>query len=112
LHEAEALSIAECAAMSAAAGANGVQLLCGQTYSMHPNIQLMHDVVRSGKLGRLISVNSWLSTDWLLKPRDEEELDESLGGGVVYRHGPHLIDTVRLLGGGRLRRVSGAAMPS
>src|SRR5580700_6527265 len=34
-----------------------------------------------------------------------EELDEALGGGVVYRHAPHLIDTVRLLGGGKLRSV-------
>src|SRR5215813_7740909 len=41
----------------------------------------------------------------LLKPRMPEELDETLGGGVVYRHAPHLIDTVRLLGGGRVRSV-------
>jgi phthalate 4,5-cis-dihydrodiol dehydrogenase len=47
-------------------------------------------------------------TDWLLKPRVSEETDEALGGGVVYRHAPHLIDTVRLLGGGRLRSVRAA----
>jgi phthalate 4,5-cis-dihydrodiol dehydrogenase len=65
----------------------------------------MWNVARSGELGRLISVNTWLSTDWLLKPRVPEELDESLGGGVIYRHRPHLIDTVRLLGGGNVRSV-------
>src|SRR5207245_911834 len=48
-------------------------------------------------------------TDWLIKPRVAEEVDESLGGGVVYRHAPHLIDTVRLLGGGKLRSVRAMA---
>jgi phthalate 4,5-cis-dihydrodiol dehydrogenase len=65
----------------------------------------MWTVARSGELGRLIAINSWLSTDWLLKPRVAEETDEALGGGVVYRHAPHLIDTVRLLAGGRVRSV-------
>jgi phthalate 4,5-cis-dihydrodiol dehydrogenase len=102
-----ALSVEECAAMCDAADANGVQLVCGQTFSMHPDIHAMHEIVRSGELGRLIAVNSWLSTDWLLKPRLAEELDEARGGGVVYRHGPHLIDTVRLLGGGCVRSIRG-----
>jgi phthalate 4,5-cis-dihydrodiol dehydrogenase len=81
--------------------------VCGQTFSMHPDIHAMCEIVSSGELGRLIAVNSWLSTDWLLKPRLAEELDEARGGGVVYRHGPHLIDTVRLLGGGGVRSIRG-----
>jgi phthalate 4,5-cis-dihydrodiol dehydrogenase len=100
-----ALTIEECAAMCDAAERNGVQLLCGQTFSMFPDIAAMRDVVQSGELGKLIAVNSWLYTDWLLKPRAAEELDETLGGGVIYRHGPHLIDTVRLIGGGTVRSV-------
>jgi phthalate 4,5-cis-dihydrodiol dehydrogenase len=103
-----ALGIEEARRMCEAAERNGVQLLCGQTWSMSPDIVAMCDVVRSGELGRLIAVNTWLSTDWLLKPRMPEELDESLGGGVLYRHAPHLIDTVRLLGGGRVRSVRGS----
>jgi phthalate 4,5-cis-dihydrodiol dehydrogenase len=102
-----ALSVEECVAMCEAATANGVQLVCGQTFSMHPDIHTMREIVQSGELGRLIAVNSWLSTDWLLKPRLAEELDEGRGGGVVYRHGPHLIDTIRLLGGGCVRSVRG-----
>jgi phthalate 4,5-cis-dihydrodiol dehydrogenase len=103
-----ALSVDECVAMCTAASANGVQLVCGQTFSMHPDIHLMREIVASGELGRTIAINSWLSTDWLLKPRVAEELDEARGGGVLYRHGPHLIDTVRLLGGGRVRSVRGS----
>jgi predicted dehydrogenase len=100
-----ALSVAECERMCRAADANGVKLLCGQTWSMSPDIQAMWRTARSGELGRLIAINTWLYTDWLLKPRVAEELDETLGGGVVYRHAPHLIDTVRLLGGGQVRSV-------
>jgi len=104
-----ALTVEEGERMCEASERNGVQLLCGQTWSMSPDVQAMWRVVRSGELGRLISVNTWLYTDWLLKPRVAEELDESVGGGVVYRHAPHLIDTVRLLGGGRVRSVRGTA---
>ncbi len=100
-----ALSVEECERMCDAADRAGVKLLCGQTYSMSPDIQAMWKIARSGELGRLISINTWLSTDWLLKPRVDEEIDESLGGGVVFRHSPHLIDTIRLLGGGRLRSL-------
>ena len=100
-----ALTVEECEQMCQAAERNGVKLLCGQTYSMSPDIQAMWAIARSGELGALIAINSWLSTDWLLKPRVAEEIDEALGGGVVYRHAPHLIDTIRLLGGGRVRSV-------
>ena len=104
-----ALSVEECARMCDAAERNGVQLLCGQTWSMSPDIQAMWRIAQSGELGKLIAINTWLSTDWLLKPRVAEEIDEALGGGVVFRHAPHLIDTIRLLGGGRLRSVRASA---
>src|SRR5579871_344219 len=100
-----ALSIEEAERMVTAAERQGVYMLCGHTWSLNPNIQAMNRVVKSGELGRLIALNTWLSTDWLIKPRMPEEVDESLGGGVVYRHGPHLIDTIRLLGGGMVRSV-------
>lgn len=100
-----ALDVDECEAMCIAAERNGVHLLCGQTYSMSPDVQAMWRIARSGELGRLIAINTWLHTDWLLKPRVAEEVDEALGGGVVFRHAPHLIDTIRLLGGGRVRSV-------
>jgi phthalate 4,5-cis-dihydrodiol dehydrogenase len=100
-----ALSVAEGVEMCAAADRNGVKLLCGQTYSMSPDVQALWRIASSGRLGRLIAINTWLYTDWLLKPRVSEEVDEALGGGVVFRHAPHLIDTVRLLGGGLVRSV-------
>jgi phthalate 4,5-cis-dihydrodiol dehydrogenase len=100
-----ALTVDECEQMCLAAERNDVKLLCGQTYSMSPDVHAMWQVASSGELGRLIGINCWFSTDWLIKPRVAEETDEALGGGVVFRHAPHLIDTIRLLGGGMVRGV-------
>jgi len=100
--------------MVAAAERNNVKLLCGHTYSLNPSIQAMSRIVKSGELGQLTAVATWLYSDWLLKPRMPEEVDVNLGGGVVYRHGPHIIDTIRTLGGGMVRSVramTGAWLP-
>ena len=53
-----ALNVEECARMCDAADRNGVKLLCGQTYSMSPDIQALWKVAKSGELGRLIAVNT------------------------------------------------------
>jgi phthalate 4,5-cis-dihydrodiol dehydrogenase len=100
-----ALNVEQCERMVEAAEKNGVLLSCGHTFSLSPGIQTMRRVIKSGELGRLISLSVWLYTDWMLKPRMPEEIDVTLGGGVVYRHGPHVLDSIRLLGGGMVRSV-------
>jgi phthalate 4,5-cis-dihydrodiol dehydrogenase len=100
-----ALTIEECERMVAAAERHRVKLLCGHTQSFNPAIRAMRRIIQSGELGKLCALNTWMYTDWMLRPRMPQELDLSLGGGVVYRQGPHQIDTVRLLGGGLLRSV-------
>src|SRR3954453_5168054 len=109
-----ALSVAEAERMVEAADQHGVYLLCGHTYSLNPSIQALHRIVQTGDLGRLIGLAHWMYSDWLLKPRLPQELDVTLGGGVVYRHLPHIVDSLRTLGGGRVRSVRamvGAWMP-
>jgi phthalate 4,5-cis-dihydrodiol dehydrogenase len=100
-----ALSIDECERMVEEVERRGVQLLCGHTQSFNPAIRAMRQVIKSGQLGPLRALNTWMYTDWMLRPRMPQELDLSLGGGVVYRQGPHQIDTIRLLGGGMVRSV-------
>ena len=100
-----ALSIEECKRMVEAVERHGVKLLCGHTQSFNPAIRAMRRVITSGQLGPLRALNTWMYTDWMLRPRMPQELDLSLGGGVVYRQGPHQIDTLRLLGGGLVRSV-------
>src|SRR5207302_3270945 len=48
-------------------------------------------------------------------PRLPSELDSKVGGGVLYRQGPHQIDIVRGIGGGMvksLRAIAGRWNPS
>jgi len=87
-----AISLFECDQMiSAARGAN-VRLLQGHSKIFDPPIQAIRDVVASGRLGAVMQINSWLFNDWLQRPRLKAELDPALGGGLIYRQAPHLVD--------------------
>ncbi len=96
-----AATLDECERMIAAARAAGVKLLQGHSKIFDSPIQAMADIVRSGGLGRVTHINSWLFNDWLRRPRLKEELDESLGGGLVLRQAPHLIDIATYLANAR-----------
>lgn len=102
-----ALNLQEAEAMVAAAGKNKVKLLAGHTRSFTPPIQAMRKVITSGRLGGLRAMTLLAHTDWMLRPRSTQELDPNQGGGVPYRQGPHQVDTVRVLGGGKVRSVRG-----
>lgn len=99
-----ALSVAECEQMVQAADKHGVFLSCQSSASNSP-IQEMRRIIKTGALGRITAVANWMYSDWLLKPRMPEEYDVNLGGGVVYRHGPHIVDAIRTVGGGVVRSV-------
>lgn len=100
-----ALNLEEAQQMVDSAEKNNVRLLCGHTASLMAAYQAMRGIVRSGELGELRALQVLSYTDWIFRPRMPQELDLSLGGGVVYRQGPHQVDTVRLLGGGLVRSV-------
>jgi phthalate 4,5-cis-dihydrodiol dehydrogenase len=91
--------------MTEAAEKHGVQLLCGHTASLMAANQAMRRLITSGAIGAVQAINVWSYTDWMFRPRLPQELDIRTGGGIIYRQGPHQVDTVRLLGGGRVRSV-------
>ena len=93
--------------MVKAAEKNGVKLLAGHTMSYSLPIRAMRKIITSGKLGKLRALHVMAYSDWMLRPRSSDELDFSQGGGVPWRQTPHQIDTVRVLGGGKLRSVRG-----
>src|SRR5437667_68789 len=74
-----------------------------------PDVQEIARRIASGDLGHLAAINIWSFTDWMLRARMPQEVDPKLGGGVVYRQGPHQVDTARLLGGGMVRSVRAMA---
>lgn len=100
-----ALTIEQAEGMVKAADRNAVKLMAGHTRAYTHPIRAMRKIILSGKLGKLCAINLLAYTDWMLRPRSAEELDPAQGGGIPYRQGPHQIDTIRVLGGGRLRSV-------
>jgi phthalate 4,5-cis-dihydrodiol dehydrogenase len=102
-----ALSLQQAEDMVRAADKNGVKLLAGHTMSYSLPIRAMRKIITSGRLGKLRALHVMAYSDWMLRPRSADELDFSQGGGVPWRQTPHQLDTVRVLGGGRLRSVRG-----
>ena len=103
-----ALSLAECDRMIESAALAGVKLML-VSKSFDPPIRAMQAVVGSGRLGKLVSINCLVFTDWMQRPRLAEEFDTEKGGGVVFRQAPHLVDIVRFLSGGLTREVRASA---
>lgn len=100
-----AVTLEEADRLIAAVEHHGVRLVVGHSQSFEPPIRTMRALVRGGELGRVRMINSWCFTDWLYRPRRPDELDETAGGGVVYRQGAHQLDVIRLIGGGLVRSV-------
>lgn len=104
-----AVTLAECDRMLRACEANGVKYLQGHSKIYGAPIRAMRDVIRSGRLGRVVQISAMNYNDWLQRPRLAPELDTTKGGGIVYRQGPHLVDVVRFLGGGMVETVRGVS---
>jgi phthalate 4,5-cis-dihydrodiol dehydrogenase len=104
-----AVTLAECDRMIRAAETNRVKLLQGHSKIYQPPMRAMREVIKSGRLGRVVQIHALNSNDWLQRPRLAPELDTSKGGGLVYRQGPHLVDIVRFLGGGMVANVRGVS---
>jgi phthalate 4,5-cis-dihydrodiol dehydrogenase len=100
-----AVSLEEADRMIEAADRNSVKLVQGHSKIYGPAIKKMREIIRSEKLGRVIQINSWNSNDWLQRPRLASEVDTRIGGGIVFRQGPHQLDIVRYLGGGMIKSV-------
>lgn len=104
-----ALSLEECDRMIAAAEAAGVQLLQGHSKIFDAPIQAIREVVASGRIGRVIQIDTQNFNDWLQRPRLASEVDTSMGGGLVFRQAPHQVDVVRYIGGGMAKSVRAIA---
>jgi phthalate 4,5-cis-dihydrodiol dehydrogenase len=104
-----AVTLAECDRMLRACEDNKVKYLQGHSKIYGAPIKAMGEVIRSGRLGKVIQINAMNYNDWLQRPRLAPELDTTKGGGIVYRQGPHLVDIVRYLGGGMVETVRGVS---
>ncbi|HEY2920631.1 MAG TPA: Gfo/Idh/MocA family oxidoreductase [Candidatus Binatia bacterium] len=103
-----ALSLDDCDRIIEAAEKNRLILLM-HSKAMDPPIVKMREVIAGGELGRVIQINTWSYKGWLKSVRLPSEVDSARGGGVLFRQGPHQVDIVRAIGGGRVRSVRGTA---
>lgn len=104
-----AVNLDEADRMIAAAERNRVKLVQGHSKIYSPAIREIRALIQSGRLGRVVQIISWNFNDWLQRPRLASEVDTRIGGGVVFRQGPHQVDIVRYLGGGRVKTVRAVA---
>ena len=100
-----ALTMEDCDAIIEAVDRTGVKVIVGHTHSYDPAIRVMRQMIASGDYGKLGMINTWNYTNFLYRPRRPEELDTSLGGGILFNQVPHQVDSVRLLGGGLVKSV-------
>ncbi|MCY4624648.1 MAG: Gfo/Idh/MocA family oxidoreductase, partial [Chloroflexi bacterium] len=103
-----ALTMEDCDAIIEAVDRTGVKVIVGHTHSYDPAIRVMRQMIASGDYGRLGMINTWNYTNFLYRPRRPEELDTSLGGGILFNQVPHQVDSVRVLGGGVVKSVRSA----
>jgi phthalate 4,5-cis-dihydrodiol dehydrogenase len=109
-----AVTLDEADRMVEAAEKYGVHMVAAHTSSYGLPVRAMRKLAQGSEIGPVRSILIWSYTDWMLRPRTAEELSPEAGSGIVHRQGPHQIDVLRLLGGGRLRSVrgtTGAWMP-
>ena len=105
-----AKSLAECEQMIEAAAKNNVALIAGGHRSYDPAFLEMRRIITSGRLGKLGGLTDWSFSDWMLRARMPHEVDVNIDGGEVFNQGPHPVDALRLVGGGMVRSVRGAAV--
>ena len=104
-----ALTLEGCDAIIEAVDRNRVHLIVGHTHGFDPAVRCMRRLIQGGSMGTLGLVAMWNYTNFIYRPRRPEELDTSLGGGILFNQVPHQIDTLRVLGGD-IRSVRGIAL--
>ena len=92
-----AVTLAEAAAMVAAAEAAGTVLMVGPSHGYDPPVALAAELIASGEAGAVRLIHAANFTDFLYRPRRPAELDTAQGGGVVLSQATHQIDMIRRL---------------
>ncbi|MEP7205859.1 MAG: Gfo/Idh/MocA family oxidoreductase [Casimicrobiaceae bacterium] len=104
-----AVTLADAQAMVDAAARAGVVLLVGHSHSFDAPILRARALIGTPGIGPLQMITAVNFTDFMYRPRRQEELATDRGGGAIFNQAAHQMDIVRLLGGGRVATVRGQA---
>lgn len=95
-----ALTLADAREMLQAAESAGVKHMIGFNYRFLPAVQLAHQLIQSGRLGKIYHFRAWFLQDWIVDPefplvwRLQKDV---AGSGALGDLGAHLIDMARFL---------------
>jgi predicted dehydrogenase len=92
-----ALNAAECETMIAAANENGVILMESFMYRYHPRILAAAEMVRSGKIGTLKTIETGFT--FFMHNRDDIRMKSEMGGGALMDVGCYCVNISRLMAG-------------
>jgi predicted dehydrogenase len=98
-----AMTAADAERMIEVAEAEGVRLMEAFMYRHHPSWLAVVDLVRSGRIGRLVAVQSWFSY-YNDDPTNIRNIRQ-IGGGALYDIGCYNVNLSRLLFGAEPTRV-------
>ena len=98
-----ALTAADAQAMVDACEAAGVRLMEAFMYRLHPSWIAVRELVASGRIGRLVAVQSWFSY-FNDDPTNIRNI-LAFGGGALYDVGCYSVNLSRMLFGGEPTRV-------
>ena len=98
-----AMTSADAQRMVDASRAAGVQLMEGFMYRLHPSWVAVRELVASGRIGRLVAVQSWFSY-YNDDPANIRNIRE-VGGGALYDIGCYNVNLSRMLFGAEPLRV-------
>ena len=103
-----AMNAAEAARMVAVSEQEGVLLAEAFMYRLHPSWRRVLEIVRSGRIGRLMAVQSWFSyfNDDPTNIRNVVEV----GGGALYDVGCYCVNLSRLLFDDEPRGIKGSVV--
>ncbi|WP_402844111.1 Gfo/Idh/MocA family protein [Microbacterium sp. GXS0129] len=104
-----ATTVSDALAVVDAADAAGVAGAVPFVYRYHPQVRHARELVRSGVVGTVLSVEGAYLQDWLLRETDSNWRVDSAAGGASRAFadiGSHLCDLLEFVTGRRIRAVS------
>jgi predicted dehydrogenase len=103
-----ALASADAERMIEVADAEGVRLMEAFMYRLHPSWVAVRELVASGRIGRLMAVQSWFSY-FNDDPANIRNI-RAFGGGALYDIGCYSVNLSRMLFGGEPTRVDASIL--
>lgn len=99
------ISLADAERMISACETNQVTLIVGPAHSFDAQVLTARQMIDSERFGKVLAINTFNYTDFMYRPRRDEELRTVDGGGVLFSQGAHQFDIVRLLAGAPVSEV-------